>query len=356
MSFHLGCLLNALFAPPCWGFWQNPFMAHYFFPTTPFPSVFYDANCYIPPAPSIFCGYTPMIQSSPCLYGGGVPMSFVSQFNYQPVSMPQQNWNNIGWSNWGGNQMVQSTVVPANKSTTKTENENKSEEPKTKSNASKPTESSSKVTSADKIDSSKQINLNSNEKTQLVNGTYKADYVNINGTIHYKYEDCKKSELVSSVNGLKLRRDAAKAFNEMKAAAAKEGIKLTCVSGCRPTDYQVNTFKKKFKDANNPTVEEIKSRVKVSAPSGYSEHHTGLAVDINSTSNDFKNTPAYKWLQKHAHEYGFEQSFPAGNAQGLSEESWHYRYVGKNFENDYIFRHAIANDPKMLEKRKKATL
>ncbi len=64
---------------------------------------------------------------------------------------------------------------------------------------------------------------------------------------------------------------------------------------------------------------------------GYSEHHTGLAVDLNDVSADFETTEAYKWLTEHAAEYGFVQRYRADKVAitGIDNESWHYRYVGK---------------------------
>ena len=107
--FNLHLLMDALFAPRCCGFWHNPWTAPYFYPPTPFPSIFYEAGCCIPSTPSIFYN-----APSPCLYGGGIPTPFIPQFNYQPVSMPQQNWNNLGWGSWGNPQ----TVQPASTTTT----------------------------------------------------------------------------------------------------------------------------------------------------------------------------------------------------------------------------------------------
>ena len=78
---------------------------------------------------------------------------------------------------------------------------------------------------------------------QLINGTYSAPYVKINGVTHYKYSDCKASDLVTvsgAANG-KLHKDAAAAFKKMQQAAAKEGVHLTVVSGFRSTAYQKNT-------------------------------------------------------------------------------------------------------------------
>ncbi len=69
---------------------------------------------------------------------------------------------------------------------------------------------------------------------------------------------------------------------------------------------------------------------------GYSEHHTGLAVDLGGNGNfrleeDFEDTPAFAWLTEHCHEYGFILRFPKDKEAitGVIYEPWHYRYVGK---------------------------
>lgn len=69
---------------------------------------------------------------------------------------------------------------------------------------------------------------------------------------------------------------------------------------------------------------------------GYSEHHTGLAVDFNDVSNDFEETDAYYWLEEHAAEYGFVQRYKKSKVEytGINNESWHYRYVGKEYAQD----------------------
>lgn len=76
-------------------------------------------------------------------------------------------------------------------------------------------------------------------------------------------------------------------------------------------------------------------RAKVSAPPGYSEHHTGYAADIGdgnapalNLNTDFDKSAAYRWLKANANRYSFELSFPKGNRQGVSYEPWHWRYVG----------------------------
>ncbi len=69
---------------------------------------------------------------------------------------------------------------------------------------------------------------------------------------------------------------------------------------------------------------------------GYSEHITGLAVDLGGNGNfdlgdDFKDTPAYAWLIENCANYGFILRFPADKVDvtGVMYEPWHYRYVGK---------------------------
>lgn len=63
---------------------------------------------------------------------------------------------------------------------------------------------------------------------------------------------------------------------------------------------------------------------------GYSEHHTGLAVDFNTVSDSFADTEEYRWLQAHAADYGFVQRYTVDKEDitGIDAECWHYRYVG----------------------------
>ena len=68
---------------------------------------------------------------------------------------------------------------------------------------------------------------------------------------------------------------------------------------------------------------------------GYSEHQTGLALDIvtyGASMDTFENTDEFKWLSDNAYKYGFILRYPKGKEKltGYSYESWHYRYVGKD--------------------------
>ena len=160
-------------------------------------------------------------------------------------------------------------------------------------------------------------------KQQIISGTYSAPYVKVNGITHYRYADCDANKLVNVGNG-KLHKDAAAAFKKMAAEAAKDGINLTAYSPLRTKSTQIANFSNKMKTKGRSFEENLKW----SAPGGFSEHHTGYALDINCASNSFANTKEYKWLKQHAAEYGFELSFPKNNCQGIGFEPWHWRFVG----------------------------
>lgn len=115
------------------------------------------------------------------------------------------------------------------------------------------------------------------------------------------------------------------AFNEMQKAAAKEGLSLTIKSGFRSYSLQQTLY-------NNYVSRDGKAAAdRYSARPGYSEHQTGLALDINKASDSFTNTPEAKWLAAHCAEYGFILRYPEGkeNETGYMYESWHVRYLGK---------------------------
>lgn len=82
---------------------------------------------------------------------------------------------------------------------------------------------------------------------------------------------------------------------------------------------------------------------------GYSEHQTGLAIDITSlehpTANEFKESEEYKWLKENCHKYGFVLRYPEGKEHitGYSTESWHFRYVGEEAATQ-IYKENITFD------------
>lgn len=113
-------------------------------------------------------------------------------------------------------------------------------------------------------------------------------------------------------------------FVQMSDAARKEGLSLKAISAYRTEDYQRNLYNNKLRATGKTNADNYSARP------GYSEHQTGLAVDINTTRESFENTYEFRWLQNHAYEYGFIMRYPKGKEwiTGYSYEPWHYRYVG----------------------------
>lgn len=119
---------------------------------------------------------------------------------------------------------------------------------------------------------------------------------------------------------------AALAWRTMTAAATVDGIGLQAVSAFRSLEYQAGIIRRKL--AAGQSVEQI---LKVSAAPGYSEHHTGRAVDIATAGVDplvetFADTPAFEWLTRRAAEFHFTLSYPRDNPYGMIYEPWHWAY------------------------------
>lgn len=113
-------------------------------------------------------------------------------------------------------------------------------------------------------------------------------------------------------------------YVEMADAARKEGLSMRVISAYRTENYQRNLYNNKLRTTGKTNADNYSARP------GHSEHQTGLAVDISSTKTSFEYTAEFKWLQKHAHEYGFILRYPKGKEwiTGYSYEPWHYRFVG----------------------------
>jgi D-alanyl-D-alanine carboxypeptidase len=150
---------------------------------------------------------------------------------------------------------------------------------------------------------------------------------------HLPYPEAKERDLVpiTSDGSIRLQATAAEKFRQMEADARAQGVILAVISGFRSTDTQDSLF---F-DVKEQRVQDAAKRAEVSAPPGYSEHHTGYAIDLGDAnvpathlSTEFENTAAFKWLEQNAAKYSFELSFPPNNPQGISYEPWHWRFVG----------------------------
>lgn len=125
-----------------------------------------------------------------------------------------------------------------------------------------------------------------------------------------------------------LHIEAARGWRRMRHAALADGIVLEAISGYRSHDYQLGIFERKL--ARGQTVDAI---LAVNAAPGFSEHHSGLALDIGTPEDppaeeSFEATPAFAWLQANAAAHGFHMSYPRDNPHGIIYEPWHWRYSG----------------------------
>lgn len=122
----------------------------------------------------------------------------------------------------------------------------------------------------------------------------------------------------------RLTPEAARQWQAMVAAADQIGIQLLIVSGYRGVEYQADLIRKKLEAGQ--VIEEI---LRVNAAPGYSEHHTGRAVDIATPGSrplteEFEDTDAFRWLSDRATEFGFSMTYPRDNPWGIAYEPWHW--------------------------------
>ena len=117
------------------------------------------------------------------------------------------------------------------------------------------------------------------------------------------------------------------AFIKMYNDAKKNNIDLFIASAYRSYEYQKNLYTNYVLTYGQEYTDTI------SAQPGFSEHQTGLALDIityNQPMSNFKYTKAYQWLKNNSYKYGFILRYPENKEDitGYAFESWHYRYVG----------------------------
>ncbi|MFO3704035.1 M15 family metallopeptidase [Xanthomonas codiaei] len=119
---------------------------------------------------------------------------------------------------------------------------------------------------------------------------------------------------------------AARAWRLMRAAALRADIVLDAISGYRSHDYQLGIFERKF--ARGLSLQQI---LAVNAAPGFSEHHSGDALDIGTpgelpAEESFEATAAFAWLSRYAPDFGYRLSYPRHNPHGIVYEPWHWRW------------------------------
>ncbi|MCC0699365.1 M15 family metallopeptidase [Clostridioides sp. ZZV15-6383] len=121
--------------------------------------------------------------------------------------------------------------------------------------------------------------------------------------------------------------EPAKAVEDLVKQANAEGIQFLGSSAYRSYDTQLDTYTRRVKSQGQE-----KADAYVAKP-GYSEHQTGLCIDLTNPERWFVgSTKEAKWLAENAHKFGFIIRYPEGKEDitGTAYEPWHIRYVGKD--------------------------
>ncbi|PHE64450.1 peptidase M15 [Bacillus toyonensis] len=134
-----------------------------------------------------------------------------------------------------------------------------------------------------------------------------------------------------------MRKEASNALEQLFKLANKEGIYLNAISGYRSESRQTKLYKSNVRKDGKTHTDQF------SAKPGFSEHQTGLVMDVSSKSFDnqleqsFEHTKEGKWLANNAHKTGFIIRYPKGKEDitGYEYEPWHIRYVGNIAEDIY---------------------
>ena len=143
-------------------------------------------------------------------------------------------------------------------------------------------------------------------------------------------------------DNMQMRAATAHAIEQLFAAAKQAGFNLEVVSGYRSYTYQQTVYGHYVSSSGQAAADQESARP------GYSEHQTGLAVDVGVVSGTcalqvcFGATPEGQWLAANAYRYGFMLRYPADKVAvtGYEYEPWHFRYIGTDLSGELYKDHA----------------
>lgn len=174
-----------------------------------------------------------------------------------------------------------------------------------------------------------------------IDGTPYEDYeaARYTDTQHYivskyrKLPDNFVPENLVDIGGYKATSDAAAAYFSMQADAKAEGYSFWAISAYRSIDSQRNLYNRYLQQDPAHIVDTYSARP------GFSEHHTGRAIDLSGSNGNFlqfENSPEGPWVHQNAYKYGFILRYPKGyeHITGYDYESWHMTYVGVDIATD----------------------
>ena len=163
-------------------------------------------------------------------------------------------------------------------------------------------------------------------KTDLSKG-----YLMIVNKYHYLDSNYVPNNLVTASskygNTLQVEKTTYEAFINMYNDASKIGLNIAIMSPYRSYNTQIGLYNR-YASVDGKALADT-----YSARAGYSEHQTGLAIDIvkrGGTLGGFETTKEFKWMKDNSYKYGFILRYPSGKEwiTGYQYEPWHYRYVG----------------------------
>lgn len=178
--------------------------------------------------------------------------------------------------------------------------------------------------------------VNLNLDLPYYTNTKEAKYLNTFYTLVNKYnylrDDFVPNNLVEmttpySKEGIYLVAEARDNFYKLVDKAKEEGLTIRAISAYRGYTYQKRLYDK-YVEADG-----VNKADTYSARPGFSDHQTGLAIDVDNTISSFENfinTKEYQWMLDNSYKYGFILRYPSGKESITTYqfESWHYRYVG----------------------------
>ncbi|MDT6460081.1 M15 family metallopeptidase [Enterococcus faecium] len=177
------------------------------------------------------------------------------------------------------------------------------------------------------------------------------------------------TQLASLSNGYLIDKRIAPEYEAFAKAAEEAGFPLVMVSAYRSVSSQQQVFEQNVQDVMSRQGVSEEEATKITKETitepGYSEHHTGLAVDVVDQNwyNSYPSTvldasygdqPGAKWIAENAAQYGFIVRYPKGREDitKITYEPWHLRYVGK--ENaEYITKHQLTLEEYLNELNEK---
>lgn len=131
-----------------------------------------------------------------------------------------------------------------------------------------------------------------------------------------------------------LKKEAKEAFEMLSYDSIQNGTPVYGQSAFRPYSMQESLYNRAVSNYGQKQAD-----IDTARP-GFSEHQTGLAIDVSSTKGgnmlSFDKTESFNWMNENAHKYGFILRYKKETTgiTGFMYESWHYRYVGVKVATD----------------------